>query len=182
MIEVARQQVGAAEEISPFVAAPKDEEPTVLEEATEHAADAYVLAHGLDSGPQAADPSCDDVDLRTRSGGAIELLDDRVVVQRIHLDLDRRSGAGLCGGGGPADLLDQACAQVEGSDEQLTEALRLAESRQVVEEVGEIRRDLFVRREQAQVFVQAGSDRVVVAGADVRVASETVTVAPHHEC
>src|SRR5690349_22394005 len=97
MIEVARQQVGAAEVVSPLVAALKDEEAAVLEEPIEHAADAYVLAHALDPGAQAADPACDDVDLRACSRGPIELLDHRLVVQRIHLDPDGCSGAGLCG-------------------------------------------------------------------------------------
>src|SRR5512133_4123054 len=181
MIEVARQQVGAAEEIAAFVAALKDEEPAVLEETTEDAAHVHVLAHALHSRAQAADPPRDDVDLRARSGGAIELLDDQLVVQRVDLDLDRRRGTVLCRGSCPADLLDEAVTQVEGSHEQFAEALRLSETRQVVEEVGDIRRDFFVRREQAEVLIQESIGSVIIAGANVRVASKTVTVSPHHE-
>ena len=53
-----------------------------------------------------------------------------------------------------ADLLDQAGAQVERRDEQLPEPLRPAEAGQVVEEVGDVGRDVLVGREEAEVLVE----------------------------
>ena len=64
------------------------------------------------------------------------------------------AAAGLGGGGRRADLLDEPLAQVERGDEQLAEALRPPEAGQVVEEVCDVRGDLLVGREQAEVLVQ----------------------------
>ena len=69
-------------------------------------------------------------------------------------------------------------AQVERCDEELAERLRAAEPRDVVEEVGDVGGDLLVGREEAEVLVDAGCERVVVASPDVDVAPERVALAP----
>src|SRR5690242_7126135 len=62
VIEVARQEIGAPEEVPALLAALEDEEAAVLQEAAEHAPDPHVLAHPLDSGTEPADAAGDDVD------------------------------------------------------------------------------------------------------------------------
>ena len=56
--------------------------------------------------------------------------------------------------GDAAGLVDQTLAQVERRDEDLAKALRLAEARQVVEEVGDVGRDVRVGREEPEVLVE----------------------------
>ena len=72
-------------------------------------------------------------------------------------------------------------AEVERRDEQLAEPLRAAEARQMVEEVGEVRRDVLVGREEPEVLVEARRAGVVVAGADVDVAAQLVALPADHE-
>ena len=83
--------------------------------------------------------------------------------------------------GDRADLLHEPAAQRERRDEQLAEARRLPEAGDVVEEVGDVRGDLLVRGEDADVLVQARGRGVVVPGADVRVAAQHVALAPDDE-
>ena len=115
------------------------------------------------------------------SGSAVELLDHLLVVERIHFDADRRRGARLGRGCCRADLFDESLTQVERGDEQLAEALGLTEAGQVVEEVCDVRGDVLVRREQAEILVPSGGDGVVVAGADVRVSTQAVSIASNDE-
>ena len=56
--------------------------------------------------------------------------------------------------------------------QQLAEGVRATEPGQVVEEVGQVGGDLLVAREEAEVLVEPRRDRVVVPGADVRVAPQ----------
>ena len=80
--------------------------------------------------------------------------------------------AGLRRRGDPADLLDESRPHLERRHEQLAEPLRPAEAGHVVEDVGDVGRDLLVGREDADVLVEARRRGVVVAGADVDVAPE----------
>ena len=82
---------------------------------------------------------------------------------------------------GSADPLDQAGAQPERRDEDLLEPRRAPETRQVVEEGGDVFRDRRVGGEETQVLVRAGGHSVVVARTDVHVPSEDVALAPDDE-
>ena len=72
-------------------------------------------------------------------------------------------------------------AQVERRDEQLAERLRATEAGDVVEEVGDVGRDLLVGGEEPEVLVDPGGERVVVAGPDVDVAPQGIPLAPDDE-
>ncbi len=120
------------------------------------------------------DRAGDDVDLRTGLGCGVQLLDDALVGEGVHLDPDARRLPVLGRVGDRTDLLHEPPAKGEGRDEQLAEALRAAEAGQVVEEVGHVGRDLLVGREQAEVLVEARRERVVVAGAEVDVAPQAL--------
>ncbi len=89
----------------------------------------------------------------------------------VQLEPDASPLAVRCRGSDCADLADETAAQRERRDEQLAEFLRPAEARQVVEEVGDVRGDVVVRREEADVLVLTSRGRVVVARADVSVAT-----------
>ena len=94
-----------------------------------------------DAGPERAGRAREDLDLDARVGGRVELVDDLLVGEMVDLDPDPRLLAGRGGVRARADVLDQAAPHVERRDEELAEALRPAEARQVVEEVGEVGRD-----------------------------------------
>ena len=114
-------------------------------------------------------------------GGALELLDDRGVGERVHLEPDLGPLAGSCRGGNLANQLHEPWSQGQRRDEQLAELLRHAEPGEVVEEVGDVSGDVLVGREEADVLVGPRRDRVVVAGSDMDVAPEPVVLAPDDE-
>src|SRR5207342_2836234 len=90
VVEVPRQQVGAAEEVPRLAVRIEDEETAVLEEAPQDAPDGDVLAHPLDAGTDPADAPDDDLDLRAGIRRPVERLDHLGVVDAVHLDLDSR--------------------------------------------------------------------------------------------
>ena len=77
VVEVARHQVGAPDQVGLLLAGLEAEEAAVLEEAAEDRAHADPVAQALDAGAQHADRAHDQVDLGARLRGAVELLDDR---------------------------------------------------------------------------------------------------------
>ncbi len=79
------------------------------------------------------------------------------------------------------DLLDQPVAQVERRDEDLAEALRPAEAGEVVEEIGDVRGDVLVGREEAEVLVEPRRPGVVVPRSDVDVAPQHVALAANDQ-
>ena len=102
----------------------------MLEEAAEDRAHADPLAQPLDARAEHADRPDDQVDLRARLRGAVELLDDRRVGEVVHLDPDPGVLAGRGRGRATrADALDQLPAQVERRDEDLAERAAAGRSR-----------------------------------------------------
>ena len=113
--------------------------------------------------------------------GSVELVDDLRIDEMIELEPDarvppvggrRRNGA---------DLVDESAAERERGDEQLAELLRAAEAGDVVEEIGDVGRDLLVGREDPEILVQPRGRRVVVPGADVRVPAQRVALTSDDE-
>ena len=80
----------------------------------------------------------------------------------------------LGGGDHPLDLLEQPGSQPEGRNDDLAKLpwRSRAETSEVVEEVGDVGGDGLVVREQAEVLVRARGHRMVITGADVRVAAQ----------
>ena len=133
------------------------------------------------AGPERADVANDELDLGSGLRCVVELLDDRLVRERVHLDPDPALLAGRGGLGDRADLVDQPRAKCPRRDEQLAEPLGPPEPGQVVEEVGDVRGDLRVRGEEAEILVAASVHRVVVPGPDVGVTPQHVAFPPDHE-
>src|SRR5437762_9260769 len=98
LIEIAGHQIGAAE--IDLLAASVAEVPdaTVLQETSDDAAHADVVADPGDAGPQTADPPHDEVDARTGLRGQAQLLDHVLVAERIYLE-DHVRGITLAGPG-----------------------------------------------------------------------------------
>ena len=93
----------------------------------------------------------------------VELVDDLRVDEVVELEPNPRMLSLGRGGGDRADLVDEPAAKRERRDEQLAERLRPPEAGDVVEEIGDVGRDLLVGREDAEVLVEPGCRRVVVA-------------------
>jgi hypothetical protein len=168
-IEIARHEIGTAYEVRDLLAGLKYKDPAVLEESADDRAHGDGLAQPWDTRLERGDAPGDDVDLRALLGSSIELRDDRLVSQRVHLDPDPR---GLSGGGrlsNSPDLGDQPVAEIERRDEELPKLARSPEAGDVVEEVGDVRCDVVVGREEPEVLVQARVAGMVVARADVDV-------------
>ena len=79
------------------------------------------------------------------------------------------------------DLGDQPLAQMRRGDQNLAVAQRASVAGEVVEHVRDVSTDVLVDREQAEVGVQAGGGRVVVAGADVHVVTYAVALSAHDQ-
>ena len=101
--------------------------------------------------------------------------------QRIELGEDPRRPAGAGPLGLLVDQLDRPPVEVVGGDDQLPPAVPLRVAGKEIEDRRGILGDLLVGGEQAEVGVEQGGRRVVVAGAEVNVASQSVPlVADHH--
>src|SRR5690606_17489472 len=104
-------------------------------------------------GTQAADPAHDEVDWHARLRCAVQLVDDRLVDDRIELESDARGPTrpGVLGLG--ANARDESAAHVHGSDKQSVKLLLHRVAGEFVEESGEILTDLVIRGQQSEVFV-----------------------------
>ena len=146
VIEVALHEIRAADVRRDALVGLERVDPAVLEEATDDRADVDVLGHALDARPKRAGGARDDVDLRSGSRRGVELLDDLRIDEVVELQPDACVlPAGR--GGDRANLVDKSAAQREGRHEELAELLRATEPRDVVEEIGNVRGDLLVGRE-----------------------------------
>ena len=82
MVEVARHDVGASEQVGGLVAGLEGEEAAVLEKAAGDRAHVDPLRHARHAGTERADGAGDDVDPRAGLRCAVELLDDRGIGER----------------------------------------------------------------------------------------------------
>ena len=152
-------------------------EPAVLEVAACDRPDVDVLAEARDAGPEHADRARADLDPRALLGGRVELVDDVLVRQGVHLQADAARLSVRRRLADRANPLDQPGAQAERGHQDLLEVRRAAEAGQVVEEEGDVVRDLGVCRVEAHVLVGPGRDGVVVPRAHVHVTAERVSLA-----
>ena len=81
----------------------------------------------------------------------------------------------------PRDMVEQAVAQGEGRDGETHLLGRLGVAGDEVEDLGDIACDRPIRREIGQIRVDAGGDRVVVAGAEMDVVAQLAVLAAHHK-
>ena len=86
-------------------------EPAVLQVAAGDRADGDAVAEARYARTEHADRPRRDLDLRALLRGRVELVDDRLVRERVHLQADAAALAGCGGLAHCADAVDQACAQ-----------------------------------------------------------------------
>ena len=150
-------------------------DPRVLEELADDRADPDPLGHAGQPGLDRAGAADDQVDVDAGVRRPVERLDDRHVDDRVELEDDPRRPAGR----GVADLaidqVEEPRAQAVRRDEQAPERALARQPGQVVEQVGHVRAELRPAGQQAEVHVQPGGLRVVVAGPDVDVAAQART-------
>ena len=87
MVEIARHQIGAAEQERAPASRVEDVEAAVLEEPAEDAAHADGLAEARHARTKRADAARDDVDLRALLSCAVQLLDELLVSQVVGKDV-----------------------------------------------------------------------------------------------
>ena len=153
----------------------------MLEEAPDDRADVDVLREPLDAGTKRARRAGDDVDSSPGLGGCVELADDLGVDEMVELEPNPRVLSVVGSGRDRADLVDEPAPERERRDEQLAELLRAPEPRDEVEEIRDVSGDLLVRREHPEILVEPRRRRVVVARADMRVASQRIALAAHDQ-
>ena len=182
VVEVALHQVGSYPGVRLLIARLEAEEAAVLEEPAEDRAHADRSLSPSTPGREHADGADDQVDLGACLRGAVELLDDRRVGEVVDLDPD--AGVLACR---RRRRRRRGCARrarlrrVNGAARIFRNSLRAAEAGDEVEQVGDVGADVRVGGEEADVLVEARGRRVVVAGADVRVAPQPVALAADDE-
>ena len=134
-----------------------------------------------DAGAQAADAAHVQVDLHAGLGGSYSARMQRPSTSAFIFIAIRAGRLRRVRGDRPLDLGEDAVAQLVGRDQHLAVVQRAPVAGEVVEHVGDVRADLLVGREQAEVGVQARGRRVVVAGADVHVVAHAVALAAHDQ-
>ena len=153
----------------------------MLEEAADDRDHADVLGDALDSGPQRADAPDVEVDLDAGLRGPIEGLDAGRVEQRVHLHPDPGRVLRRVRLDRALDLAEDPLLEIERGDPDLAVSARPRVAGQVVEHLGDVLTDLGVRGEEAEVGVDPGGLRVVVAGPDVDVVADAVALAARHQ-
>src|SRR5258708_1312264 len=101
--------------------------------------------------------------------------------ETVCLHADARLLAGTGSVGDEPNLFDESLPEAERRDEELPEVRGSPEARQVVEEIGDVRRDVRVGGEEPEVLVRARGDAVVVPRAEMNVAAEAAPFTPHHK-
>ena len=101
--------------------------------------------------------------------------------EAVHLHDDAAPPAGLRDGGLLVDQLDDPVPQHRRRQDDLAERGLPAVAGEEVEQVAEIGAEIGVGGEEAEVLVGEGGVRVVVAGADVHVATDAVGLLAHDE-
>ena len=119
-VEVARHEVGAAEDDLVVAAVAEPVDAAVLEEPAHHALLGDVLAHPGHARPQAAHAAHHELDLHAGLRRAVQLADHRLVDQRVHLEDEvrrrvrprRGRSRGRCGSAMPWRMLTGATSSL----------------------------------------------------------------------
>ena len=176
---IAFHPVGAADEVARVAGVFEAVEAAVLEEASDDAAHFDVFAHAGQSGAEGADAADKEFDFHAGAGCAVEGLDDFLLHEGIEFGED----AGRFAGTGVFDLaVDEGknfAVQMPRGDEKFFRRREAGDAGDGVEEVGHILGDVGAGGEEAEVGVEAGGGRMVVAGAEVDVAADAVVFLAH---
>ena len=153
-------------------AAAEVEDPRVLQEPADDRADGDVLAQPGHPGAQRADAAHREVDLHAGPRGAVERVDHRSSTIEFIFMPNQAARAGPLVLDLPLDPVDDAGADGMRGHQQVPVFGLPGVAGQHVEQVGQVRADIRVGGQQAEILVDAGRLRVVVAGADVAVAAQ----------
>ena len=170
--QVAPHPVGRREPHVRLAAVLEIPDAMVLEEAAEDRAHADVLGRAGHARPQRARAAHDEVDLHPGLRRRLQRADHALLDQRVHLRLDARGPAFLRMLRLAADHLDDAPVHRERREQQALELRRLGEARDVQEHLVHVDANVRIRGQQAEVGVQRGRARMVVAGAQMRIRDE----------
>ena len=157
------------------------EDPAVLEEAPHDAENPHRLRQPLHPGAQAAQPADVEPDGYARPARVVELVDDLGVLELVHLRVDTRRPPRPGMLRLAANELDEAPPHRHRGHEQLAVLGVGDHPGQRVEDGGDVVADRLVAGQQPDVLVDPGRSRVVVPGADVRVAPHAVRLVAHDE-
>ncbi|MNM97035.1 hypothetical protein D3C81_1095310 [compost metagenome] len=160
----------------------------VLQEAAYHRPHGDVVRHPRHARPQRAHAAHDQVDLHAGARRLVEFVDDRRLQQRIHLGDDARPLARPRIARLRADMLHEVAVHRERRLPEVVQPDRARGAGEQLEHVVHVFADLLVGGQQAEVRVQPGGARMVVAGAQVGVAAQghllglrTGCLAPHDQ-
>ena len=155
------------------------DDAAVFQKAADDGFDADVFRQALDPRPHAADAADDQADLHPGARGGVEGVDHLGVDQAVHLgpDFGRPPGAGM--GGLLRDQIKEARLEGDGRDGEVFQPFGLHIARQVIEHLGGIAPQRGIAGEEAEVGVDAGGDRVVIAGAVMGIGDQIVAFAAH---
>ena len=146
----------------------------MLQEPSDNAPYANVLAEAGDPGAEPALAADDEVDLHAGGGRRVEGADHLRVVETVQLHDHAPLPARLDVGNLALDPGGEGPSQVAGRDDEFLVLLVGGVPGQVVEQVHRVAADLRTRREDPDVRINLSRLGVVVAGADVAVGADLV--------
>ncbi len=181
LVEIARHEIGRTDEmqrLSVALTVGEAVDTRMLEESTEHRTHTNVLGQAGHTGPQTTDPAHHEIDARTLLARRVQLVDHVGIGDRVDLDRDVTAFALLAF---VANELGEPRAKVMRCNEQTSvfDVARIAG--EVIEQLSGIRRHVGFAREVTEVFVHASRSGVVVAGAEMHVAAQSVFVFAHDQ-
>src|ERR687889_581490 len=180
-VEVALHQVGRTE-VDPFVLAlPEGVDPRVLQKTSHQRDHADALADPFEARFEAANPPDHQLYLHPGLRGQVEFFNDLRVRKGVHLAGDASGLPPFSPLRLPAHQLDEPLTHSQGGDEQFLVLLLLGVASQVVKEIRAILNQSRVVGKVGEVRVEPGGRRVVVAGAEVDVASQATSLAADDE-
>jgi len=171
-MEIAGHKIGAAEVDEWITVVVKDIDAAVFEETVDDAADADVFAEAGDAGPEAADPANDHVDGDALLRGGVEGVGDLLVDEGVDLDEDAGLATRALVSPLAVDHFNQAGSKVERGDEEFIEVGGFRHPGEDVKEGGDLGGKRGAGGEKAEVGIQPGGARVVVAGAEMKIRAE----------
>src|SRR5690242_7233175 len=153
----------------------------MLEESSDDAHHANVVAHTRNTGTQTANSANYEIDLHARLRRLVQRLDDLCIDDGIHLCDDARALSLDSVTSFAVEQREETPPHVRRRDDQLSIQPLARETRKRVEQIAQVGAQRRTAREQSDVRVDTRSLRIVVAGADMRVPANAVAFLPHHE-
>ena len=180
-VQVARHQIGTAQVHFRITAVLKVVDAAVLQEAPDNADHADVLADTGQTGPQTADAAHNQIHLYADPRSSVERADQPIIHQRVHLEDETAAATGPCVLDLPVDQRLETVPHASRRHQQAPVELLRGVAGQGVEQLRGVGRHRRITRQQTHVGVNAGGDRVVVAGRQVQVAPQRTRLTAHHQ-